>query len=522
MTGRAHTWLAALVVLLVAAPIYILRLNGAAGLVVDDAWYVMLGSALAEGRGYQLINAPVDGILPGYPPGFPAILSIVFRVVPQFPQNVWLLKSFSVLAMLGIGVLTYVYIERREMPREIAMCVALAVTITPAFVFLATSTVMTECVFTLFQLSTVLLIHRSGETGDAQRAQRLTLAAALTGAAAVLIRSAGIGLPVAAGLWLLKERRWKRAMLFGAVTGVCVLPWILYAHMHAPTPAQQELHGGSIVYSYGEQIWMRWAGYPTSGRAEVGELPARVGTNIADIAFRGIGGVFVPALFRGAGESGEEIASLGGALGLTRGSMGGAGATMAVSLGIAAVVLLGFVQTVRTHATVAELLVPVSLAIVLVWPFWTFRFVVPLAPYLFFYFVVGLRACAPAAVPRVALLCLIGLNLLDHARYTLDVHDGERTERVGWLVQARETDEVLDWITRNLDAGVIATTNPGLVYLRTGHKTIAFDKPHDDWNAWRARGVRYVVSLLAVQPPASRGAFKLLYRSSGGFWVIEI
>jgi hypothetical protein len=235
-----------------------------------------------------------------------------------------------------------------------------------------------------------------------------------------------------------------------------------------------------------------------------------------------MGGVFVPALFRGPAESGEEIAALGGALGLSRGSMGSASGTMGVSFVIAAIVLLGFVQTSRNNVTVAELLVPVSLGIILVWPFWTFRFVVPLAPYLFFYLVAGLRACAPAAVARVVLFCLIGLNVLDHAQYVLDVRDAERAARVSWLAQARETDEVLEWITRNLDDGVIATTNPGLVYLRTGHKTVAFDRPHDDWSAWRARGVRYVVSLLAVQPPASRGAFKLLYRSSEGFWVIEI
>jgi hypothetical protein len=522
MTDRTRNARAALIVLLVAVPIYALRLNDAAGLVVDDAWYVMLGSALAGGQGYQLINAPVDGILPGYPPGFPAILSIVFRVLPKFPQNVWLLKSLSVMAMLGVGILTYVYAKRRQVPEEVALCAALGVTVTPAFVFLATSTVMTECIFTLLQLATVLLIHRGGESRDAQRAQRLTAVAGLTAAATVLIRSAGIALPLAAGLWLVKERLWKRAVLFAAITILGVLPWIAYAHWHAPTPAQQSLHGGSIVYSYGEQIWMRWAGYPAAGAATVDELPARVGTNVVDVVFRGAGGVFVPALFRGPAESGEEIASLGGALGLSRGSMGAASGTMGVSFAIAAIMLVGFVRTSRTNLTVAELLVPATLGIIVVWPFWTFRFILPLAPYLFVYLVRGLRTFAPAAVARVALLCLFGLNVLDHARYVLHARDAERTARVSWLAQARETDEVLDWITRNLDDGVIATTNPGLVYLRTGHKTIAFDRPHDDFGVWKARGVRYVVSLLPVQPPASSNAFKLLYRSSEGMWVIEI
>jgi hypothetical protein len=510
----------AIAVLGATLAIYLLRLNDAVGQVVDDAYYVMLASALAHGQGYELINAPFDGILPGYPPGFPVILSIFFQFVPQFPENVWLLKSVSVAAMLGVGLLTYLYVRRRQMPAEIAACVAVGVTITPAFVFLATSTVMTECIFTLLQLATVLLIHRSGEIEDARAAQTMTVLAALSAAGTVLVRSAGIGLPVAVGLWLVKERLWKRAMLFGAITAVCVLPWIVHAHRRAPTPGQQALHGGSIVYSYGEQIRMRWAGYPASGIATAREIPARVGTNVVDVVFRGMGGLFVPALFRSPAESGEEIAALGGALGLSRGSMGSASGTMGISFVIAAIVLLGFVQTCYNDVTAAELLVPVSLAIIVVWPFWTFRFVLPLAPYLFFYLVAGLRACTPAAMARIALLCLIGLNLLDHGRYVLAAR--ERTVDVNWLAQAGETDEILEWITRNLHDGVIATTNPGLVYLRTGHKTIAFDRPQDDSSAWRARGVHYVVSLLAVQPPEWGGPSKLLYRSSKGFWIIEI
>ena len=512
---------AALIVLGVALPIYVLRLNDAAGLVVDDGWYVMLAKALADGLKYELVNAPVAGILPGYPPGFPAVLSIAFHVRPEFPQNVWLLKSISIAAMLGVGVLTYAYARRREIQHEPAVCIAVGVAITPALVFLATSTVMTECVFALLQLATVLMIHRAADDGGQRRGVVLTTAAALTAAGAVLIRSAGIGLVLAVGLWLLKERAWKRAAMFGVAAAICLLPWLVYARLNAPTPEHQRLHGGSIVYSYGEQFWMQWAGYPAAGAATVQDLPARVGTNMVDVFARGIGGLFVPTLLRGPSESGEEMVALGGAMGLTRGSMGVARATMAVSLLLSAIVLVGFVQSARTRVTVAEVLVPVSFAITLIWPFWTFRFVVPLAPYLFVYLAKGITAVAPVTVTRLVLLCLIGLNLFDHGRYVIAARDVEMN-RVTWLMQARGTDEVLEWAARNLGDGVIATTNPGLVYLRTGHRTVAFDKPADDWTAWRKRGVRYVISLLPVEPPASNGPFTLLYRSATGYWVIEI
>jgi hypothetical protein len=71
--------------------------------------------------------------------------------------------------------------------------------------------------------------------------------------------------------------------------------------MHAPTPEQQETHRGAILYSYGEQFWMRWAGSASTGRVTPGELRDRVAENVVDVTARGMGGIFAPARV-GAGE----------------------------------------------------------------------------------------------------------------------------------------------------------------------------------------------------------------------------
>jgi hypothetical protein len=503
--------------------IYILRLNHVAGQMVDDAYYVMLAKVLSDGDGYRLVSSATTAMVPLYPPGFPAVLSLMFHLSPQFPQNIWLLKSVSIAAMLGVGLLTYAYVRRRRMSQELSACVAIAVTLTPAFVFLATSTVMSECVFTLAQLATVLLLHRSIETSDVGRGRAFTIGAALTAAATVLVRSAGLGLVLAACLWLLKERLWKHAALFTAVTSICLLPWIVYSSVYGPTPGERMMHGGSIVYSYGEQIWMRWAGDPGSGTVTLRDFPARVTTNIIDVSTRAVGGVFLPTLFRGPAESGEEVVALGGAAGVGRGSMGTATATMAISLGLSALVLIGFIQTARKSVTVAELLVPVSLGITFLWPFWTFRFVMPLTPYLYFYLIAGMRTVAPVRIGRLALLCVVGLHVSDHVRYIVEARRPQRSDDVSWLVQARETEAVLTWVNRHGGEGVIATTNPALVYLRTGHRTVSFDRPPADWTALQSRGIRYVVCLVALDvPAASAGDHKVRYQSPGGFWVIEL
>lgn len=526
MTHRTRTIVAALIVVLVPLPIYVLRLNGVAGMMVDDAWYVLLAKSLADGSGYKVISSATSEMLPLYPPGFPAVLSLVFQASPDFPQNVALLKSVSIAAMMGVGLLTFVYVRsHRHLPREMAACVAVATAVVPAFVFLATSTVMSECVFTLAQLASVVLIHRGTESSDGRRRVLLTISAAALAAASVLIRSAAAGLVVAATLWLLHERRWKSAALFAAVVVLCLLPWMTYARANAPTAQQRAAHGGAIVHSYSDQFWMQWAGSPGVGRITAGDIPARIATNLGDLSARGLGGIFVPAFFRGPSESGEEVVGLGGFAGLLTGSMGSAAATMAISLALSVIVLAGFIATARRRITVAEFLVPVSVAVVLLWPFWSFRFVLPLTPYLFFYLMSGLHVLtrSPQAA-RIVLLSIIGLNLYDHAGYILHGRSQEQASRGEWLGSAQEVDAALDWIRENLGTdGTIATTNPALLYLRTGRKSIAYDDSTVELATWKARGVRYVACLLPLELPAGRpGAYTILYQSPARLWVIEL
>ena len=526
MRHRTRTVAAALILLLVALAIYVLRLNRAAGLMVDDAWYMLLAKSLADGTGYSLISSAIEPILPLYPPGLPAMLSLIFRVSPDFPGNVFLLKSVSIAAMIGVGALTYVYARaHRQLSRELAACIAVATAIVPAFVFLATSTLMSECVFTLAQLAVVVLVHRSVESSERRQVALCTVAAAVLAAATVLIRSAGAGVIVAVVLWLMKERRWQRTALFVAVFVLCLLPWLMYARAHAPTTEQRAAHGGAVVYAYSDQFWMRWAGTPALGRITVTDIPARITTNFSNIFIRDLGGIFVPVLLRGPNESGEEVIGLGGIAGLLPGSMGIAGTTMAISLVFGAIVLVGFVQTARRGMTVAEFLVPVAVAIVLLWPFWSFRFVLPLTPYFFFYLVAGLQVLMRSAqVTRIVMLCLIGLNLYDHAGYILHAHAEAAASRVEWLGNAQHVDAALDWIQQHLgNDGTIASTNPALLYLRTGRRSIAYDDPTIELTKWKTRGVRYVACLVPSElPPEAPGQYKVLYRSPARLWVIEL
>jgi hypothetical protein len=515
-----HTVVTAIVMTAILA-IYLLRLNGVAGQMVDDAWYVVLAKALSDGAGFRLISSASSPIQPLYPPGFPAILSLAFRFDPEFPRNVWLLKSVSIAAMIGLSLLTYVYLHRcRQLSKELAAYVAIALAITPAFVFLATSTVMSECVFALFHLGAVFVLHQSGDASSERAGRNLAVLAGVVAAAAVLTRTAAITVIIAGLLWLMKEGLWRRAAWYLGVSAIVVLPWIVYSRVNAPTAAQRTEHGGAVAYEYFDQLSMRWAGAPLLGRIEPSELPERIRVNFTDVFARGVAGLLMPTIFRDASESGEEVVSLVPKTGFARPSMGALPQTMAVSVLLSTVALIGFIRTVRERLTVAEVLVPITIGVILLWPFWSFRFVIPLTPLLLFYFTKGLQVLAPRAA-TIALLSLIGLHVFDHAGYIVHARSGGT---IGWIAQDRVSDGLLEWINGGglPNDGLLVSTNPGLVYLRTGRKSLASDHPLLEWKRLKERGVRYVAVLYPLDLPPGEEDYKILYRSPGSLWVVEL
>lgn len=517
----------------VVLTVYMLRLDDVAGLIGDDAWYLVLARALAEGAGPRAISsAGAAFVSQVYPPGFPAVLSTVFLLNPQFPDNLTWLKAVSVVAMIGAGLLTFIVGHSLgRLPRGLALAVALATVLTPALVFQATSTMMSEPVFLFVQLAAVLLVERARRSEDNQAGLRWAVAAGLLAGAAVLLRTAGLVVGLAGVCYLAYHRRWRASAICGLIAVCCVLPWSWYARTNAPTRAELLDHGGLMAVSYAEQFWTTEAGTVTAREATPSMLPGRVAGNLANIAIRDIGGIVVPLLFRTSSESGLEVIGLGPPEDGKVPSMGAALGTKVASLGLALIALLGFVVSCRRRLTVVEPLVAISIGLTALWPFWTFRFVLPLVPFLFVYLVTGAEslghlvrrrlAIDTFAPARVGLMVVLGLYGLDHAQFIAQASGVPRG--VPWKVQADDARMVLDWLRLHADReGAIAADNPALVYLYTGRRTIASNGFEDRWTRWTRMGVRYVVSLSDSEPLADRRAVLRFKLPDRGIWVFEI
>ena len=522
---RFAPFVAATVALAIALSICALRLDRVVGLTVDDAWYVLLAKALATGQGYTLINSPTPGIAPFYPPAFPALLSIVYRLFPSFPDNLWVLKSVSIAALIGAGFVSFHYFIRyRALPIEAAFGIAFATAIYPPLVFLATSTVMSECVYTLAQLGTIVLIERStsrgGRAGEGSSAELSVAAGAALAAFAFLTRAAGLGLAVGALLYLLKEKRFKQVLIFAGVAAVLVGPWVLYSRSHVPTAEQRVEQGGSIVLPYTAQFWDRTAGRPQQGRIAIGELPERVWANLVEIGTADVGAFAFYSAFRPL-EPGETVSISSGAL--------------VVSLFLSFVALAGYAAAVRERVTLAEIATPLSMAVSLSWGWEQYRLLLPLVPFFLYYLLIGvrslLRICwkvlgrTDRARSRGEVIVLLFVSWLFVAssldgnyRYLQRKYDPVPANRTKWISAFEENEAFIRYIGENIPKDeTIAVDNPALLNLYTGHKTIASNSADVRWRVWKRLGVRYYarISPYPVDYDESESRYRIVHRSEG-------
>lgn len=511
--------IAGLAALALSLTIYLLRFDRVVGLVVDDAWYVMLAKALATGQGYTLINSPTPGIRPFYAPGWPALLAIFYKLAPNFPDNIWVFKTVSMVAMLGAGYVAFRYFnQERDVPTYVAFALALAMTIYPALVFLATSTVMSECVFTLTQLAAIWVIERGVRTNRVNPVWRFAALGGVLASYGFLTRPAGLGLLAGTVLYLLKEKLFKQAIIFAAVAVLLVGPWTLYSRKYAPTPEQRAEQGANIVQPYTTQFWQRIAGQPLSGTITAGEVPARIWKNLSEIGRYDFGGLVLYPLYRPL-EPAEPM------------RIGEEGRV--ISLFFAALALVGFISVIRERMTLAEFVTPLSLGISCLWGWEQYRLLLPLVPFLLFYVVMGVRFLAqlyqklyeeprPRAIllPMlivswfVVLTCLIGNIQFINRKY-----DPVPEYRLRWESAYNENEAFIKYIGENVPKEEIITTqNPALVHLYTGHKTVASDDPVSQWETWNKLGVRYMARTSPVplpKPDASENKYRLAYRTNG-------
>jgi hypothetical protein len=317
---------------------------------------------------------------------------------------------------------------------------------------------------------------------------------------------------------MFKEKLPKHALMFSAVVAILVGPWTLYSRAHVPTAEQRVEQSGGIVLPYTAQLWQRTAGRPLSGAISAKDLPERVWNNLSEIGKVDFGAFVFYSFYRTL-EPGEQKHIPDRAL--------------AVSLLFAFVALAGYLVAVRERLSLAEFVVPLAMSVSLVWGWEQYRLLLPLVPFFLFYLLLGVRSIArlgrklfggrPGARGEVAPLLFVSwifvVGALDgNYRYILRKYDPVPGNRSRWISAFDENEAFIrtvgDLVPKDEP---IATDNPALLHLYTGHKTIASTNPAARWRVWERLGVRYYARISSdlVEPDPNEDKYRTIHRSDG-------
>jgi len=195
------------------------------GVFFDDGIYVQLAKSLAEGTGYRSMHLPDAPVAVHYPPVYPFLLSLLWRLWPSFPANVTLFELFDA-ASLGLAA-TFIGLHARRIELPSFLSAGALVLAFMAFPLLTLVGVrFSEPVFLALAAGALL----ASDTDD-DSVRTAVLAGALAGVA-TLTRSIGITVVggVVLGMWLSGRRR--SAVLSGFTAAVFVIPWLVFLVVH--------------------------------------------------------------------------------------------------------------------------------------------------------------------------------------------------------------------------------------------------------------------------------------------------
>jgi hypothetical protein len=495
--SRTRDLVCGTVLLAVWLGVWLPRLAGPIDLRWDASTYYILGTSLAEGKGYRLLNEPGEIEAIQYPPLLPLIVAahqVIMRTHDYFIVGTAL--RFFYFAISGVYLIT-VYALARQL---LSPVYALLVGVITAFSFYSfihpSNTLYAELPFAL--ISTLFLLCQC-------RSDRPLYAwiAGVLGVGAYLLRAAGLALLASWTLESVFRRRFRQAAIRMAVSALPILLWQIHVwrviasdEYHQPAYAYQRAPYYYANVTYQENSSLVDPFRPELGRNGLSDIARRVVRNAAVIPTSigesalfpiNFGPILLIRLYHAfavpVGSPARTLCSLA-----LSGSLPGAGL-----IAIAGAI---FVATGRHWFLSLYAAVTLGLVIITPWQSQFWRYLAPLAPLMVVFLILALltithwvdrRSSNSRSLTGLLVLgaTLAGILLVQistawflfRIRFPVSYYDAAGCERRlqlltydgGW----HSFDGAFEWVRRHVPADeVIATSIPHLAYLRTGHKAV--------------------------------------------------
>ncbi|MFN8570945.1 MAG: glycosyltransferase family 39 protein [Gemmatimonadaceae bacterium] len=199
------------------------------GVFQDDGIYMVLAKSLATGEGYRFLQMPGAPNATHYPPLYPAFLSLLWRIWPQFPENVVLFKYANAVWLSVTAVGTYRFAKQWAGFGEAAAILTTVAFVSCAPLMLLSVMVLSEPMFLALMIPTLIAAERATRSG---RWRDAAVAGCAIGALS-MIRSLGALVAPAALAVLLWRRHWRGAGTLVLATACTIAPWQWWVSVHA-------------------------------------------------------------------------------------------------------------------------------------------------------------------------------------------------------------------------------------------------------------------------------------------------
>ncbi len=198
------------------------------GIYHDDSVYWVGAKSLAAGKGYRIESLPGEPHQTKYPPLYPALLSLAWRIDPKFPSNLPVAMLLNWLALPLLVAAAWRLYRDWGFSDRVACLFCAAMALNPTVVNLSVM-LMTENLFVALLVAAAILAERA-RRADAGAA--VALAAGVLGGLCFLTRSSALPLLVTAPAVFAWRRQWRKAAWFAAGMLPAVAGWMLWSRAH--------------------------------------------------------------------------------------------------------------------------------------------------------------------------------------------------------------------------------------------------------------------------------------------------
>ena len=455
-------WLILSPILISAALLYLIVLNpDRFGTYHDDGIYVTTAKSIATGQGYRIISLPTEPAQTKYPPLYPFLLSLVWRVNSDFPQNLIPMLWLSIAASIGFLAIAWKYLVVCDYATPWQSTIAVALAAFNSWTIVLSTSVMSEMLYAMLSVTALYFAERL----DRRTGWLASVGTGVICGLAFLTRTSGIAVVLALTAYLIARRSWKPLIGSIGVALLFVMGWITWSYLN-----RTQTVGVNVAY---------YTNYLQDVREVIGNIQslneASKLTVVMTILGKNLLGLIVVSI---------PLICSGGLSDISRGASHGVFVVMSLFVVLVMFMLIvsNIIRRISTRLQLLYLYLFFYLAIHLVTPYTTYdRYLIPLLPFLLLFFVSelsrlfsgvrnqlrsrqGFTNQLSGAVVGVATLAIVGVVLFGYLRgIQLQVSLIDR--------QAGEEEQIVRWMVSNTEVSdtIISFRDP-VYFLRTGRK----------------------------------------------------